>query len=132
MTEPAINKKGISNMKKLILVATILLGYATTLFAAPFLLCDPQDAVTTYILDFPSVPFSIEVAAQADGSLKYDLSNWIGGKGTFNGTLKAVSTWSVTDVQTDEVTYASETSEPAHLIMKVPGHGIPSKLKIIK
>lgn len=56
------------------IVAVILIGIAS---AEPFLVCDPQAGVTKYRLEFTgSVDPAVEVAAETDGSLKYDLVNW--------------------------------------------------------
>lgn len=56
------------------IVAVILIGIAS---AEPFLVCDPQTGVTKYRLEFAgSVDPAVEVNAEQDGSLKYDLVNW--------------------------------------------------------
>ena len=58
-------------MKKLILIVMLVLIPAMV-FAAPFLICDPQAGVTHYKLTGPAwVPLT--VTAQADGSIKMDL-----------------------------------------------------------
>ena len=60
-------------MKKLILI-TLFLALPGIVFAAPFLVCDPQAGITTYKLTGPAwVPAT--VVAQADGSIKMDAAS---------------------------------------------------------
>ena len=59
-------------MKKLLFILAMVL-IPTLSFSAPFLYCDPQTGVTDYKLTGPAwVPAT--VAAQADGSIKMDVS----------------------------------------------------------
>ena len=68
-----MNRKGTKIMKKLILIAMLLL-FPTMVFAAPFLVCDPQVGVTLYKMTGPAwVPLT--VVAQADGSIKMDVAS---------------------------------------------------------
>lgn len=55
--------------------------------AAPFLVCDPQDGVTKYEIFIDGQSVAIDVPAEVDGSLKYDLGSVDPGKYTF--TAKA-------------------------------------------
>ena len=58
-------------MKKLLVVLFVLIP--SLLWAAPFLVCDPQAGVTHYTLTGPAwVP--VHPAAQVDGSLKIDVT----------------------------------------------------------
>jgi len=60
-------------MKKLILIVLAMAFMASSVFASPFLVCDPQTGVTSYQLTGPSwVPTS--TPAQADGSIKLDVA----------------------------------------------------------
>lgn len=84
-------------MKKLFLAFVLgyfisfALGYVlvTKVFAAPFLVCDPQAGVTSYKLTGPAwVPTT--TPAQADGSIKMDVSTAITGSNAL--TVKACKT----------------------------------------
>jgi hypothetical protein len=60
-------------MKKIVLLTLAIVFMSSLVYAAPFLVCDPQTGVTSYKLTGPAwVPAS--VPAQADGSLKLDVS----------------------------------------------------------
>jgi hypothetical protein len=59
-------------MKKILLVAVLLL-MATSAYATPYLMCDPQAGITSYKVT--GLPFvTADVPAQADGSLKVDVA----------------------------------------------------------
>ena len=58
-------------MKKLLLVMAFML-LASTSFAAPFLVCDPQAGVVGYEI---TGSITANFIAQPDGSLKYDLAS---------------------------------------------------------
>jgi hypothetical protein len=76
-------------MKKLLLVMAFML-LASTSFAAPFLVCDPQAGVVGYeITGLVGEPISF--VAQADGSLKYDLAAIQ--NGTYTLTVAACNMW---------------------------------------
>lgn len=74
-------------MKRLLLSIFIVFMFSTTLYAAPFLVCDPQISVTHYNLtgDKPWVPATSP--AIVDGSLKLDVATSV--VGTTNMTVKA-------------------------------------------
>ena len=55
--------------------AVVLLNLFTLCFAAPFLVCDPQEGIDSYNIIENTVPLPIVVPAQADGSLKWDLAS---------------------------------------------------------
>ena len=64
-------------MKKILgLIAGILFLTVGVCQAAPFLVCDPQEGVTKYVLDIDGVETTI-LTAQADGSLRYDMAAYI-------------------------------------------------------
>ena len=74
-------------MKKLFLVLAIVL-MASASWAAPFLVCDPQEGVIGYTLTGLT---DDTIAAQADGSLKYDLASLP--NGTYEVTVAACNIW---------------------------------------
>ena len=74
-------------MKTLLSIALILI--ATTVFATPYLVCDPQSGVTSYQLTGWS---ETTVTAQADGSLRMDVADAVQGT-TYNLTIAACNVW---------------------------------------
>jgi uncharacterized protein (UPF0276 family) len=74
-------------MKTLLSIALILI--ATTVFASPFLVSDPQSGVTSYHLTGWS---ETTVTAQADGSLRMDVGSAVQGT-TYNLTIAACNVW---------------------------------------
>lgn len=71
-------------MKKILIVVILL--FASSANAAPFMVCDPQAGVETYKLTGPAwVPASVPAAA--DGSIKMDVAQSI--VGTTSLTVKA-------------------------------------------
>ena len=74
-------------MKTLFSIALILI--ATTVFATPFLVSDPQSGVTSYQLTGWS---ETNVVAQADGSLRMDVGSAVQGT-TYNLTIAACNVW---------------------------------------
>jgi hypothetical protein len=74
-------------MKTLLSIALILI--ATTVFASPFLVSDPQSGVTSYQLTGWS---ETNVVAQADGSLRMDVGSAVQGT-TYNLTIAACNVW---------------------------------------
>jgi len=74
-------------MKSLLSIALILI--ATTVFATPFLVSDPQSGVTSYQLTGWS---ESTVIAQADGSLRMDVGSAVQGT-TYNLTIAACNVW---------------------------------------
>lgn len=61
-------------MKKLLLAMVVLL-FAAPAYGGPFLVCDPQEGVTSYLVTGPAWVPTEMVPAQPDGSLKMDLSS---------------------------------------------------------
>lgn len=74
-------------MKTLLSIALILI--ATTVFATPFLISDPQSGVTSYQITGWS---ETNVTAQADGSLRMDVADAVQGT-TYNLTIAACNVW---------------------------------------
>jgi len=72
-------------MKTVLSVLMILV--ATTVFASPFLVCDPQAGVQTYQLTGPSWVVTTPISAQADGSIRYDVASAV--VGTNSLTVRA-------------------------------------------
>ncbi len=46
---------------------------STLTFAAPFLVCDPQETVAFYVVELDGQEY--QTAAEEDGSIKWDLAN---------------------------------------------------------
>jgi len=67
----------------------LLILIATTVFATPFLVSDPQSGVTSYQLTGWS---ETNVTAQADGSLRMDVGSAVQGT-TYNLTIAACNVW---------------------------------------
>ncbi len=61
-------------MKRIIFIVLGLVLMASTAWAAPFLVCDPQTGVTSYKITGGGAWITSPVAAQADGSLRVDVS----------------------------------------------------------
>ena len=61
---------------------------AFTAWSAPFLVCNPQEGVIGYTLTGLT---DLTVAAQTDGSLKYDLASI--SSGTYNVQVAACNVW---------------------------------------
>lgn len=74
-------------MKTLLSIIFVLI--ATTVFATPFLVSDPQTGVTSYQLTGWS---ETNVIAQADGSLRMDVGSAVQGT-TYNLTIAACNVW---------------------------------------
>jgi len=73
-------------MKKLIIILIVL--FATSVNAAPFLVCDPNStAIGGGYEVTEGVTTVVEIDAQADGSLRFDLQNVE--TGTHNWSVKA-------------------------------------------
>ena len=75
-------------MKRLLVIAAIVL-MASTAWAAPFIVCDPQAGVVSYEITGLGEPVSF--VAQPDGSLKYDLAAVQ--SGTYTLTVSACNVW---------------------------------------
>lgn len=78
-------------MKKSIFMALLFgLMLASTAYATPYLVCDPQTGVTDYqIVDGTNA--TVTVAAQTDGSLRRDLADITNGEHSYQ--VKACNMW---------------------------------------
>ena len=79
-------------MKKAFIVLAVVL-MASTAWAAPFLVCDPQEAVVGY--EIRGIGEPVTWIAQQDGSLKYDLTNLA--NGTYTVSVAACNIWGCGD-----------------------------------
>lgn len=76
-------------MKKTLLVIAFML-LSSAAFAAPFIVCDPQEGVIGY--DITGLPGgTVSYIAQADGSIKYDLAAVP--NDTYTMTVAACNVW---------------------------------------
>ena len=115
-------------MKKLIVLLIVL--FASYGYAEPFFVCDPQDGVDGYIVDFPAIPLTMSLIAQPDGSLNYDLAAWTYGGGWFDGTAKAVGTYEVVDETTGATSSVPVESAPSPFRLKIPMNTKPDNYKV--
>jgi len=98
-------------MKTLLSIIFVLI--ATTVFATPFLVSDPQSGVTSYQITGWS---ETNVTAQADGSLRMDVAEAVQGT-TYNLTIAACNVW------------GCSTTVPFVLQKKLPS--APSQLRLV-
>jgi hypothetical protein len=84
------NIKG-HNIYLFILLLVLSLSFASPVSAAPFLVCDPQAGVDEYIVEMNGVELPGVVSAEADGSIRYDLSGIVDGEHSVR--LMAVNIW---------------------------------------
>ena len=118
-------------IKRLLLFCIITVMSIGIAVAGPDLACDPQEGVEHYVLEFPALPFTVVIMAEADGSLRYDLATWTYGGGWFDGVAKSESSYAVTDVTTGVTTTSTVTSLGAPFKLKIPMN-IKPKNYIIK
>jgi len=77
-------------MKKFLFIFSLVVLFPVTIFATPFLICDPQAGITQYTVEVKQGAAVIETAtfaSQADGSAKWDLAKYAVGSYSFR--LKA-------------------------------------------
>jgi len=117
-------------MKKIISMVAGLILLASTAFAGPFLVCDPQEGVTEYVLEFTQLGLEITVPAQADGSLRYDLAEWTGPHGWYEGRVMASVTYEVTDGTSGETSSATDVSTPTGISLKIPNKKAASGFRV--
>ena len=86
-------------MKKLLLIAAICL-FASTAWAAPFLVCDPNPGAEMIILEINGVEMP-EFAAEPDGSLRYDLAGLVAGDFTVRAKAGNMWGWSIYSLPLD-------------------------------
>ena len=116
-------------MKKLVFLFIILV-FTSPVLAEPFLVCDAQDGVDNYILEFPAIPLTMNLIAQPDGSLSYDLAAWTYGGGWFDGTVRAVNSYEVVDETTGAVSSAPVESDPSPFRLKIPMNAKPENHRV--
>lgn len=78
----------------LFIIASFLLVFiflADPALAAPYLVCDPQAGVQTYNVYRDGVEVGADIAAQPDGSLRYDLAAIP--PGAYDWTAEACNVW---------------------------------------
>ena len=118
-------------MKKIVLLIIIVLSiWATAVMAEPFFICDAQDGVENYILEFPAIPLTMNLIAQPDGSLSYDLAAWTYGGGWFDGTVRAVNSYEVVDETSGAMSSVPVESEPSPFRLKIPMNTKPENYKV--
>lgn len=82
-------------MKKLLFALVFVLAFSiSTVFAAPFLVCDPNPGATKIILEINTVEIP-EFPAETDGSLRHDLAGLA--EGPFTIRAKAGNVWGWSD-----------------------------------
>ena len=81
-------------MKKILLAVFICFLWTVSAHATPYLVCDPQEGVTEYEIVDNGATLPM-VAAQADGSLRYDLAGIE--KGEHSYQVKACNMWGCSD-----------------------------------
>jgi hypothetical protein len=81
-------------MRKAIIVALAILLMAAVSHAGPFLRCDPQAGVESYIISEEGQT-DIITPAHDDGSIKYDLASVT--EGTHLWNVKACNVWGCSD-----------------------------------
>ena len=79
-------------MKKIVAAVFMVLFVTGFAWGAPFIVCDPQEGVVGYTLTGLT---DLTVAAQVDGSLKYDLANLP--NGTYTVSVAACNIWGCGD-----------------------------------
>jgi len=103
-------------MKKILAVLAMVLMFAGTAFAAPFLVCDvpdPAEQVVSYIVYQDGVEMGI-YQAESDGSLLVDLQAVT--PGVYEWTARAVNAWGQSEVS-DPYISPSGAGKPANTRM---------------
>ena len=83
-------------MGKLLIALLLIVGMVGPAAAAPFLACDPQAGAETYVIFQDGVEIDTGIAAEADGSLRYDLAGVTPGQYEFNA--KACNVWGCSEL----------------------------------
>ena len=108
-------------MKRLFLSILIVFMFSTTLYAAPFLVCDPQSGVTHYNLTGDKLWVPVTSPAIIDGSIKLDVA--ISAVGTTNMTVKACIA---------DVIWGERCSEISPFVLARPGMPtVPSNARLV-
>ena len=96
-------------MKKLLLGLFMFLGlfvFSAAGYAAPFLVCDPQEGVTEYELDIDGTVLT-GIAAEADGSIKYSMDAWLN-TGTHSLVGRCRNAWGWGEWNADPFVFSSD------------------------
>jgi hypothetical protein len=91
---------------------------------------DPNTGAEAFGIDFPEAGININLVAQPDGSLLWDMATWTGGPGWHSGTVVACESYSVEDLTTNNVTSVTSCSDPAPFRIRVPNHEWNKNFKI--
>ena len=78
-------------MKKILALIAGILLLAGTVYAQPFLVCDPNTGATKYMLEMDGTELP-EGVCEADGSLRYDMAAYAN-TGTHTVRAKAGNVW---------------------------------------
>ena len=82
--------------KKILGILAGLLLIPVVCLAEPFAICDPQAGVTAYDLEVDGIVEVIDIPAQPDGSLLYDVAAYAGtGERSFK--IRAKNLWGVSE-----------------------------------
>lgn len=96
-------------MRTLLTICVVLL--ASTVSAAPFLVCDPQEGVDSYNIYRDGELVGSDVPAQPDGSLRLDVAPY---RGAAEWTATATNVWGDSEPSNPYQSPAA-TSSPAGL-----------------
>jgi len=84
--------------------------------AGPFLVCDPQAGVEKYELEIDGTVMASDIPAEADGSVRYDMTGTA--NGSYNLRLRCSNLWGM-----------SEWSQPLAIVVQVCGE--PQTLRLV-
>ncbi len=79
-------------MKRLLVALLLVLAFSVTVFAAPFLICDPQAGVISYNLDIDGAVIN-GILSQPDGSIYYNLAGMSAGPHIFKAQAIGQGGW---------------------------------------
>ena len=99
--------------------------FATSVYAEPFLVCDPQEGVTQYKIVWGEV---VEyVSANPDGSFRYDVAGVP--EGNSDGDLYAGKPWLINGIPQETINW----SDPRPFVLTRPSaFPIPTGVRLIK
>lgn len=82
-------------MKKLLMILAFVLMFAGTVWADPWLVSNPNDGATVFILEMDGVELPQE-ACESDGSIRFDMASYAGtGDHTVRAKAGNIWGWSV-------------------------------------
>ena len=114
-------------MKSLIVILIILM-FAATIGAEPFLVSDPQEGIEEHL--FTCGSYSVVTPAETDGSFKYDFATWVGGHGWFDCNVKSRVKYEVVDMLTGNASQAIQEGLPAEVRIKIPNKNAASNYQV--